>query len=214
MSPPFEPDPCPEHARVTSYTPHNVHRACVFLFVFWRELEHSCAREMVNADQAIHYLLRRNDYQNNSLNIFSCNCPGAITGFSCRAPENNSPKIVSCMGPCPVRAPPVIAPGALTGFSCRAPENNSKIIFPACNHFESEGSCSRGHLHGGGWGLLFSQYKFFTSIPSANLANCSHNNRLVIFAGDPQNRRKLGAIQQQVAAAARFRGCSDHRALR
>ena len=75
------------------------------------------------------YPLRRNDYQNNSVNIFSCNCPGAITGFSCRAPENNSPKIVSCMGPCPVRAPPVIAPGALTGFSCRAPENNSKIIF-------------------------------------------------------------------------------------
>ena len=33
------------------------------------------------------------------------------------------------MGPCPVRAPPVIAPGALTGFSCRAPENNSKVIF-------------------------------------------------------------------------------------
>ena len=26
---------------------------CVFLFVFWRELEHSCAREMLNADQAI-----------------------------------------------------------------------------------------------------------------------------------------------------------------
>ena len=75
------------------------------------------------------YPLRRNDYQNNSINIFSCNCPGAITGFSCRAPENNSPKIVSCMGPCPVRAPTVIAPGALTGFSCRAPENNSKIIF-------------------------------------------------------------------------------------
>ena len=86
------------------------------------------------------YPLRRNDYQNNSINIFSCNCPGAITGFSCRAPENNSPKKVSCMGPCPVRAPPVIAPGALTGFSCRAPENNSKIIFPACNHFESEGN--------------------------------------------------------------------------
>ena len=40
------------------------------------------------------------------------------------------------MGPCPVRAPP----GALTGFSCRAPENNSKIFFPACNHFESEGT--------------------------------------------------------------------------
>ena len=73
------------------------------------------------------------------VNIFSWNCPGAITGFSCRAPEKNSPKIVSCMGPCPVRAPPVIAPGALTGFSGRAPENNSKIIFPACNHFESEG---------------------------------------------------------------------------
>ena len=83
--------------------------------------------------------LRRNDYQNNSVTIFSCNCPGAITGFSCRAPENNSPKIVPCMGPCPVRAHPVIAPGALTGFYCRAPENNSKIIFPACNHLESEG---------------------------------------------------------------------------
>ena len=68
MSPPFEPDLFPEHARVTSYTPpsrslHNVHRAlmpcvsltlslylCVFLFVFWPELEHSCAREMVIAD--------------------------------------------------------------------------------------------------------------------------------------------------------------------
>ena len=85
------------------------------------------------------YPLRRNDYQNNSVNIFSCNCPGAITGFSCRAPEKNSPKIVSCMGPCPVGDRPVIAPGALTGFSCRAPEKNSKIIFPACNHFESEG---------------------------------------------------------------------------
>ena len=67
------------------------------------------------------YPLRRKDYQNNSVNIFSCNCPGAITGFSCRAPENNSPKIVSCMGPCPVRAPPVIAPGALTGFSLVEP---------------------------------------------------------------------------------------------
>ena len=32
----------------------------------------------------------------------------------------------------------VVAPGALAGFSCRAPENNSKIIFPACNHFDSE----------------------------------------------------------------------------
>ena len=77
----------------------------------------------------LNYPLRRNDYQNNSVNIFSCNCPGAITGFSCRAPEKNSPKIVSCMGPRPVRAPPVIAPGALIGFSCKAPENNSKIIF-------------------------------------------------------------------------------------
>ena len=56
------------------------------------------------------YPLRRNDYQNNSINIFSCNCPGAITGFSCRAPENTSPKIVSCMGPCPVRAPPCNSP--------------------------------------------------------------------------------------------------------
>ena len=56
------------------------------------------------------YPLRRNDYQNNSINIFSCNCPGAITGFSCRAPENNSPKIVSCMGPCPVRPPPCNSP--------------------------------------------------------------------------------------------------------
>ena len=37
----------------------------------------------------------------------------------------------------------VIAPGALTGFSCRAPENNSKIIFPACNHFDSEGTEKR-----------------------------------------------------------------------
>ena len=99
-----------------------------------------------------------------------CNCPGAITGFLCRAPENNSPNIFSCKSPCPVRAPPppvsvpepqrlqrkgaltgmrkripqkiyyVIAPGALTGFSRRAPENNSKIIFPACNHFDSEGT--------------------------------------------------------------------------
>ena len=98
-----------------------------------------------------------NDYQNNSVKIILCNCPGAITGFLCRAPENNSPNIFSCKSPCPVRAPPglcpgtteitekrgsyrmrkiipqkfyyVIAPGALTGFSCRAPENNSKIIF-------------------------------------------------------------------------------------
>ena len=37
----------------------------------------------------------------------------------------------------------VIAPGALTGFSCRAPENNSKINFPACNHFDSEGTRPR-----------------------------------------------------------------------
>ena len=77
MSPPFEPDLCPEHARVTSYTPpsrrlHNVHRVllmpcvsltlslylCVFLFVFWPELEHSCAREMAIADQAVHQLLK------------------------------------------------------------------------------------------------------------------------------------------------------------
>ena len=101
-----------------------------------------------------HYPLRRNDYQNNSVNNFSCNCPGAITGFSCRAPENNSPKIVSCMGPCPLRAPPVIALGALTGFSCRAPENNSKIIFPACNHFESEGNSPR----------IFCRFRFRTDI--------------------------------------------------
>ena len=114
------------------------------------------------------YPLRRNDYQNNSAKIILCNCPGAITGFLCRAPENNSPNIFSCKSPCPVRAPPglcpgaaeiterrgsyrmrkiipqkchyVIAPGALTGFSRRAPENDSKIIFPACNHFDSEGN--------------------------------------------------------------------------
>ena len=89
----------------------------------------SCHSTTCNVSMVFDYPLRRNDYQNNSINIFSCNCPGAITGFSCRAPEKNSPKIVSCMGPCPVRAPAVIAPGALTGFSCRAPENNSKIIF-------------------------------------------------------------------------------------
>ena len=76
MSPPFEPDPCLEHAHVTSCTPsncnlHNVPRAlmpcgsliislylCVFLFVCWHELEHSCAREMVNADQTVHQLQR------------------------------------------------------------------------------------------------------------------------------------------------------------
>ena len=81
-SPPFEPDPCPQHARVTSCIPpnlnlHNVPRAllpsvsltlslyllylvylCVFLFVFWHELDHSCAREMVNADQTVHQLLK------------------------------------------------------------------------------------------------------------------------------------------------------------
>ena len=117
-----------------------------------------------------HYPLRRNDYQNNSVKIILCNCPGAITGFLCRAPENNSPNIFSCKSPCPVRAPPprslsrnhrdyggsyrmrkiipqkfyyIIAPGAITGFSCRAPENNSKIIFPACNHFASEGKLRR-----------------------------------------------------------------------
>ena len=97
----------------------------------------------------INYPLRRNDYQNYSVKIILCNCPGAITGFLCRAPENNSPNIFSCKSPCPVRAPPglcpgtteitekrgsyrmrqiisqkfycIIAPGALTGFSCRAP---------------------------------------------------------------------------------------------
>ena len=31
---------------------------CVFLFIFWRELEHSCAREMVNAHQMVHQLLK------------------------------------------------------------------------------------------------------------------------------------------------------------
>ena len=113
------------------------------------------------------YPLRQNDYQNNSVKIILCNCPGAITGLLCRAPEINSPNIFSCKSPCPVRPPPrlcpgtteitekrgsyrmrkiipqkfyyVVAPGALTGFSCRAPENNSKIFFPACNHFDSEG---------------------------------------------------------------------------
>ena len=30
----------------------------LFLFVFWRELEHSCAREIVIADQAVHQLLK------------------------------------------------------------------------------------------------------------------------------------------------------------
>ena len=52
------------------------------------------------------YPLWRNDYQNNSVKIILCNCPGAITAFSCRAPENNSPNILSCKSPCPVRAPP------------------------------------------------------------------------------------------------------------
>ena len=74
MSPPFEPDPLLERARVTSYTLpsrslYNVHRALmpyvslalslylyVFPFVFWRKLEHSCARETVIADQAVHQL--------------------------------------------------------------------------------------------------------------------------------------------------------------
>ena len=37
----------------------------------------------------------------------------------------------------------VIAPGAITGFSCKVPENNSKIIFPACNHLDSEGNSWR-----------------------------------------------------------------------
>ena len=75
------------------------------------------------------YPLRRNDYQKNSVNIFSCNCPGAITGFCCRAPETNSPKIV-CN-----------SPWGSYRISCRAPENNSKIIFSwlYSNHFESEG---------------------------------------------------------------------------
>ena len=71
MSPPFEPDPFPEHARPPNRSLHNVHRAlipcvsltlslylCVFLFVFWRELKHSCAREMVIADQAVHQLFK------------------------------------------------------------------------------------------------------------------------------------------------------------
>ena len=31
---------------------------CVFLFVFWCEFEHSCATEMVNADQMVHQLLK------------------------------------------------------------------------------------------------------------------------------------------------------------
>ena len=116
------------------------------------------------------YPLRRNDYQNDSVKIILCNCPGAITGFLCRAPENNSPNIFSCKSPCPVRAHPpprslsrnhrdterrgsyrirkiipqkfyyVIAPGALTGFCCRALKIIRRSIFPACNHFDSEGS--------------------------------------------------------------------------
>ena len=101
-----------------------------------------------------HYPLQRHDYQNNSAKIILCNCPGAITGSLCRAPENNSPNIFACKSPCPVIAPPglwpgtteitekrgsyrmrkripqkfyyVIAPGALTGFSCRAPEKIRK----------------------------------------------------------------------------------------
>ena len=47
------------------------------------------------------YPLRQNDYQKNSVKIILCNCPGAITGFLCRAPENNSPNIFSCKSPCP-----------------------------------------------------------------------------------------------------------------
>ena len=43
--------------------------------------------------------LRRNDYQNNSVKIILCNYPGAITGYLCRAPENNSPNIFSCKSP-------------------------------------------------------------------------------------------------------------------
>ena len=76
MSSLFEPDPCPDHVRVTFRTPpslnlHNFPRAllpsvsltlslylCVSLFIFWRALEHSCARERVNADQTVHELLK------------------------------------------------------------------------------------------------------------------------------------------------------------
>ena len=54
---------------------------------------------------------------------------GLLQDFPVEPPKRIPQKIVSCMGPCPVRAPPVIAPGAITGFSGRAPENNSKIIF-------------------------------------------------------------------------------------
>ena len=50
--------------------------------------------------------LPRNDYQNNSVKLILCNCPGAITGFLCRAPKNNSTNIFSCKSPCPVGAPP------------------------------------------------------------------------------------------------------------
>ena len=77
MSPPFEPDPRPESAHVTSCTPHsrnlhNVPRAlslmpcvsliislyvCVVLFVFWRKFERSSAGGMVNVDQGVHQLL-------------------------------------------------------------------------------------------------------------------------------------------------------------
>ena len=56
------------------------------------------------------YPLRRNDYPNNSVNIFSCNCPGAITGFSCRAPEKNSPKNSLLYGPLSCKSPPCNSP--------------------------------------------------------------------------------------------------------
>ena len=65
-------DTCPDHVRVTSYTPpasqppkcsQSTPALCsltlsLYLCVFiWSALEHSCAREMVNADQTVHQLL-------------------------------------------------------------------------------------------------------------------------------------------------------------
>ena len=59
-----------------------------------------------------------------------------------------------------------IAPGALTGFSRRAPENNSKIIFSACNHFDSGGNFSvqNPHLRGCGQGGEFCNFSLFWGV--------------------------------------------------
>ena len=64
----------------------NANSGTILLLVM---LQSSTSKEDGDSRRSV-YPPRRNYYNNNSRNMLFCNCLGAITEFSCRAPENNS----------------------------------------------------------------------------------------------------------------------------